>query len=91
MLYGLSPPAKRKYSNLKQLVGWQIVKRNKKNSIAGVTSGRRTTAAQGDFKKGLSVGQSDLEGLHTYWERNGDVHATKAGWCQLSSAVETAV
>lgn len=52
MLYGLSPPAKRKYSNLKLLVGWQIVKRNKKTSIAGVTSGRRTTATQGDFKEG---------------------------------------
>lgn len=85
MLYGLSPPAKRKYSNLKQLVGWQIVKRNKKkNSIAGVTSGRWTTATQGDFKRGLSLDQSDLEGLHTYWEHNRDIHATKAGWGQLS-------
>lgn len=77
MLYGLSPSAKRKYSNLKQLVGRQIVKRNKKktNSIAVVTSGRRTTATQGDFKRGLSIGHSDLEGQHTYWESNRDVQA----------------
>lgn len=75
MLYELSPPAKRKYSNLKQLVGWQIVKRNKKNSIAGVTSGRWTTATQGDFKRGLSIGQNDLEGKHTYRECNKGVRA----------------
>lgn len=78
MLYSLSPSTKRKYSNLKQLVGRQIVNRNKKNSTAGVTSGRWTTATEGDFKKGgTSIGQSDLEGQHACWESNGVVRARR--------------
>lgn len=68
-----------KYSNLKQLVGWQIVKRRKKKVIAGVTLGRWTTATQGGFKRGLSLCQSDLDWLRTYREHNRHIHATEVG------------
>lgn len=36
------------------------------------------------FKGGLSVGRSDLEGLHTYMEPNRKMHASGKGWGQLS-------
>lgn len=56
MLYGLSPPAKRKYSNLKQLVGWQIVKRNRKKTPQRV-SPRGDEQLQ---RKGISKGACQL-------------------------------
>lgn len=99
MLYGLSPPAKRKYSNLKQLVGWQIVKRNKKKSIAGVTSGRWTTATQGDWKGACHLAKvtlsdyahiGNITGTSMPLNRGGGSLHTQ-GWCQLSTTVKTAV
>lgn len=82
MLYGLSPPAKRKYSNLKQLVGWQIVKRNKKKVHSRCHLRQMNNCNARGLKRGLSLGQSDLEWLRTYWEHNRHIHATESGWGQ---------
>lgn len=96
MLYGLSPPAKRKYCSLKLLVGWQIVKRNKKKPPQQVSpQGDEQLQRKGISKRGLPIGQSDLEGVQTYQDCNGDAQGGSRrhaqGWCRLSSAIETAV
>lgn len=78
MLYSLSPSTKRKYSNLKQLVGRQIVKRNKKTPQQVSPQGDEQLQRKGISKRGgTSIGQSDLEGQHACWESNGVVRARR--------------
>lgn len=70
VLYGPSPSAKEKYSNLKQLVGCYIVKRNnKKKTYSRCHLGEMNNCGSGrGFKGAPSPGQSDLEGQRAYME-----------------------
>lgn len=78
MLYSLSPSTKRKYSNLKQLVGRQIVKRNKKTPQQVSPQGDEQLQRKGISKSGArQSARSDLEGQHACWESNGVVRARR--------------
>lgn len=102
MLYGLSLPAKRKYSNLKRLVGWQIVKRSKKLHVGRVrVSPQGDEQLQGDFKnkgEGRTVNRAkvtlrDVTRMVSPFSGNScvDAHEMRRGGRMLVSGVSAAV
>lgn len=98
MLYSLSPSTKRKYSNLKQLVGRQIVKRNKKTPQQVSPQGDEQLQRKGISKRGarqsakvtlrdnMHAGKVTGSSEHAGLLKQGGSGGRTGGWCRLSCA-----